>query len=195
MKGLAYMDSGQHAEQQEKGLFRSCLEFILMLVFVLGAAWLLRTFVVAPYEIPSGSMESTIMVGDKVFSEKVSYYSGDVQQGDIVTFADPELPSRTLIKRCIATSGQTVELIDGVVYVDGEALAEPYVQGSSYPLDTAMGVLVEYPYTVPEGYIWVMGDNRENSADSRYFGAVPESSVSGHAFFVYWPLARVGALS
>lgn len=189
------MDSGQHAERQGKGFFRGCLDFIVMLVVVLGAAWLLRAYVVAPYEIPSGSMEPTIMVGDKVFSEKVSYYSGSVQQGDIVTFTDPETPSRTLIKRCIATGGQTVELVDGTVYVDGEALAEPYAQGSSYPLDTAMGVTVEYPYTVPDGYIWVMGDNRENSADSRYFGAVPESSVSGHAFFVYWPLARVGTLS
>ena len=188
------MNSGRHAEQQGGGFFRSLVEFIIMLLVVLGAAGLLRTYVVAPFEIPSGSMEPTIMIGDQVFSEKVSYYGEGVQQGDIVTFEDPEMPSRTLIKRCIATAGQTVELIDGVVYVDGEALAEPYAQGTSYPLTPAVDVTVEYPYTVPEGCIWVMGDNRDNSADSRYFGAVPESSVSGHAFFVYWPLSRMGVL-
>ncbi len=189
------MSSGRHAEQQEGGFFRSLVEFVIMLAVVLGAAFLLRTYVVAPYEIPSSSMEPTIMVGDKVFSEKISYYSGDVRPGDIVTFQDPEVASRTLIKRCIATAGQTVDLADGVVYVDGEPQADVYAQGLSYPLTPAVGVEVEYPYTVPEGCIWVMGDNRENSQDSRYFGAVPESSVSGHAFFVYWPLARLGALS
>ena len=188
------MDSGRHAEQQGRGFFGSLLEFVVMLAIVLGGAFLLRTYVVAPYEIPSSSMETTIMVGDKVFSEKVSYYSGSVQPGDIVTFKDPEVPSRTLIKRCIATAGQTVDLVDGVVYVDGEPQADSFAQGLSYPLTPAVGVEVVYPYTVPEGCIWVMGDNRENSQDSRYFGAVPESSVSGHAFFVYWPLDRMGAL-
>lgn len=189
------MDSGRHAERQDKGFFRSFFEFIVMLAVVLTAAWLVRTYVIAPYEIPSASMEPTIMVGDKAFSEKISYYQGNVQPGDIITFADPETPSRTLIKRCIATEGQIVDLIDGVVYVDGEALVEPYAQGLSYPLMPAINAVVEYPYTVPDGYLWVMGDNRDNSADSRYFGAVPESSVSGHACFVYWPLNRIGVLS
>lgn len=188
------MNPGQHADHQEPGFARSFLEFVLMLVIVLGGVWLLRSYVIAPYEIPSGSMEDTIMVGDKVFSEKVSYYQKGVCSGDIVTFEDPEVPSRTLIKRCIATAGDTVDLVDGVVYVNGSALSESYAHGSSYPLETVVGVEISYPYTVPEGSIWVMGDNRENSADSRYFGPVPESSVSGHACFIYWPLDRIGVL-
>lgn len=188
------MDSGRHANRQETSFARSCFEFILMLIIVLGVAWLVRTYVVAPYEIPSASMEPTILVGDRVFSEKISYYEGDVQPGDIVTFDDPEMPSRTLIKRCIATSGQTVDLIDGAVYVDGEVLSEPYAQGPSYPLTPVVGVTVEYPYTVPDGCIWVMGDNRGNSADSRYFGTIPESSISGRACFTYWPLDHIGVL-
>lgn len=188
------MDSGRHANQQGTSFARSCFEFVLMLVVVLGAAWLMRTYVVAPYKIPSASMEPTILVGDRVFSEKISYYEGDVQPGDVVTFDDPEMPSRTLIKRCIATGGQTVNLVDGVVYVDGEELVEPYAQGLSYPLIPAVDVTVEYPYTVPDGYLWVMGDNRGNSADSRYFGAIPESSIFGRACFTYWPLSRFGAL-
>ena len=98
-----------------------------------------------------------------------------------------------LVKRVIATAGQTVDLVDGVVYVDGVALDEPYAEGESYPLAAqAEGVSVGFPYTVPEGCVWVMGDNRENSADSRYFGAVPEDDLIGVVVFRYWPLNRFG---
>ena len=150
---------------------------------------------VGTYEIPSGSMLDTIQIGDRVFSEKVSYYFRDPEQGDIITFADPENPQRTLIKRVIAVGGQTVDLKDGYVYVDGKKLDEPYTEGKqSLPLNTAYGVSVTYPYTVPDGYLWVMGDNRTNSADSRYFGAVSKDSVTGHANFTFWPLNRIGIL-
>jgi signal peptidase I len=102
---------------------------------------------------------------------------------------------QTLIKRVIAVGGDQVDLIDGAVYVNGEKLDEPYTDGKpSMPLDPAYGVDISYPYTVPEGYLWVMGDNRTNSADSRYFGAVPVTSVSGHANIIYWPLDHIGAL-
>ena len=140
-------------------------------------------------------MEETIQVGDMLFSEKISYYVGEPAYGDIVTFADPEIPSRTLIKRVIATGGQTVDLVDGNVVVDGKVLVEPYTDGKpSYPLTPAYGTSLIYPYTVPEGYLWVMGDNRTNSQDSRYFGAVDSKSVTGKAFFVYWPLDHLGPL-
>lgn len=161
----------------------------LMIVLFFG----LRLFIFQPYGIPSGSMEETIMPGDMVFSEKVSYYFRDIEPGDVVTFDDPEKNNRTLIKRCIAIGGQTVDLKNGVVYVDGEPLDEAsYTQGkASNPLNSSQ---VSYPYVVPEGYIWVMGDNRTSSQDSRYFGAVPASSVSGRAFFTYWPLSSIGLL-
>lgn len=186
---------GQHVAEQKPSLLWNILSFIVMMLVVFGAAILLRMFVIAPYEIPSGSMEPTIMIRDKVFSEKVSYYLGDVQPGQIVTFMDPEVPDRTLIKRCIAVGGQTVDLQDGFVYVDGQRLDEPYTQGAvSEPLVPATNVQISYPYMVPDGHIWVMGDNRTNSADSRYFGAIPTSSVTGHALCVYWPLNRIGSL-
>ena len=98
-------------------------------------------------------------------------------------------------KRVIATAGQAVDLIEGRVYVDGQQLDEPYTQGSSYPLASqAEGVQLSYPYTVPDGCVWVMGDNRENSADSRYFGAVPTKNLVAVAFMRYWPLDRIGAV-
>ena len=96
-----------------------------------------------------------------------------------------------LIKRVIATGGQTVDLRDGAVYVDGVRLDEPYTQGKpSNDLNSG----IQYPYVVPEGYVWVMGDNRTNSADSRAFGAVNMEDITGRAVFRYWPLDRIGTL-
>lgn len=181
------MASGQHADRQSPGALRTFLGLLVMVAFVLGLSWFLRTFLLQAYEIPSGSMEETIMTGDMVFAEKVSYRFRDPEPGDIVTFQDPEIPGRILIKRCIAVGGQTVDINDedGLVYVDGEPLAEPYTDGKpSYRLASD----VTYPYTVPEGHVWVMGDNRTNSQDSRFFGSIPISSVTGRGALVYWPL-------
>lgn len=190
------MYSGEHANNRGKGFVRNALSFLGMVALVLALSFGLRTFVFQAYEIPSGSMERTIMTGDMVFAEKVSYYFEEPQAGDIVTFEDPEIPSRVLIKRVIATGGQTVDLVDGSVVVDGEVLDEPYTDGlPSYPLTPAFGTSISYPYTVPDGCIWVMGDNRTNSQDSRYFGAVKASTVTGKAVLTYWPVESIGLLS
>ncbi|MGI6536098.1 MAG: signal peptidase I [Eggerthellaceae bacterium] len=183
------------SEREEQGGLSTFASFLIMIAIVVVAYFGLRTFVVGTYEIPSGSMLDTIQIGDRVFSEKVSYYFRDPEQGDIITFTDPEDSQRTLIKRVIAVGGQTVDLKDGYVYVDGKKLDEPYTEGKqSLPLNTAYGVDITYPYTVPDGYLWVMGDNRTNSADSRYFGAVSKDSVTGHANFTFWPPDRIGIL-
>ncbi len=190
------MFAGQHAKAKKSGFLGTVLSIVVTIALVIVLAFGLRAYGFQAYVSPSGSTEETIMTGDTVFSEKVSYYFGDPQQGDIVTFADPEIPSRTLIKRVIAVGGQTVDLIDGQVYVDGEALDEPYTNGlPSYPLATAYGVSITYPYTIPDGCIWVMGDNRTNSQDSRYFGPVDASTVTGKAVMIYWPLSSFGLLS
>lgn len=190
------MDSGDHAEPTT-GKARSLLGFIVMIAVVVLAAIALRMFIFVPYEIPSGSMEETIMPGDMVFSEKVTYYMRAPEYQDIVTFEDPLLVGRTLIKRVIATGGQTVDLLDGQVVVDGVPLNEPYTDGKpSYAFDhTAPGIDIEYPLTIPDGYIWVMGDNRTSSQDSRYFGPVSVSSVTGKASMIYWPFSHIGFLN
>lgn len=180
--------------QKTRGVVSSAVDFIVTAAIVAVCAFVLRTFVIEPFNIPSGSMEPTIMTGDMLFAEKISVGNG-VEPGQIVTFADPENPSRSLIKRCVATAGQTVDLVDGALYVDGAPLDEPYAVGSTLPLQPAADAVIEYPFTVPDGCLWVMGDNRESSLDSRYFGAVPESSVSGRALFVYWPFENAGLLS
>ncbi len=195
MSDIQSSASGAPAPDKPTSLRSTILEFVVIIIVALAMAWALTTFVVKPYRIPSGSMLETIQLEDRVLSEKISYYFGEPSQGDIVTFVDPEDSSRVLIKRVIATAGQTVELKDGIVYVDGQALQEDaYTLGKpSYELDSIEDVT--YPYTVPEGKIWVMGDNRTDSADSRYFGAVDVSSVTGHAFFTYWPLSSFGFLN
>ena len=181
------MSYGQHASTRVGSMLKSLASWVGSIALVIVLVWGIQSFIVCPYTIPSGSMESTIEVGDRIFSEKVSYYVRDIEQGDIVTFDDPEIAGRTLIKRVIATQGQTVDLIDGAVYVDGVPMDEPYTRNlPSDPLKTAADQEIYYPYTVPAGQLWVMGDNRIHSADSRYFGSIDASSVSGRAIAIYW---------
>lgn len=189
------MDSGQHATRRQPGILRRFLSFVICIAVVLAAAWGIRTYVVEPFEVPSASMETTIMTGDRLFAEKVSYHFADVQPGDIVVFSDPQVPSRVLVKRVIATEGQTISISGGTLYIDGVAQSEPYVTGETYLLSqTAGNVSISYPYVVPEGEVWVMGDNRENSSDSRYFGSIDEDTIFGKAILTYWPLDRIGLL-
>lgn len=189
------MQGAQHAAQPPKrSVLKSVLSFVITIAAIVLVSYLLRAFVFQSYEIPSSSMEDTIMTGDLVFSEKVTYYFSEPEAGQIVTFEDPEIPSRTLIKRIIATGGQTIDLQDGNVYIDGVRQFEPYTEGKpTYPLQS-IGSSIAYPYTVPEGELWVMGDNRTNSQDSRYFGAIPVSSLTGQAVLIYWPLDQFGLL-
>lgn len=183
---------------ERRGIFSTIAEWVGVFLIAFAVFALIRTFVLSPFTVPTGSMEPTIQVGDTIFAQKLMLNLGhDVEDGQIVVFENPVAGTEhdILVKRVIAQSGQTVDLIDGVVYIDGSPLDEPYAQGSSYELVTqAPGVEVSFPYTVPDGYIWVMGDNRENSADSRYFGPVPKENLIGIAFFRYWPIDRIGTL-
>lgn len=184
--------------RQQESRFAGLVEWIGVFLIALAVFALVRTFIVSPFTVPTGSMEPTIQVGDNIFAQKVTLNLGQsVEAGDIVVFNNPDSASShdILVKRVIALAGQTVSLEGGVVYVDGVALDEPYAQGSSYALtEQSYEGDLTYPYTVPEGHVWVMGDNRENSADSRYFGPVPEENLVGVVFFRYWPLDRLGTL-
>lgn len=160
---------------------------MVALAFVLAAA--IRTFVVQPYVIPSGSMIPTIELQDRVIANKFIYRFTEPQRGDIVVLDDPTGSVDTLIKRVIAVGGETVDLVGGEVVVDGVVLDEPYTHGlPSEPM------IQEMPYTVPEGHVWLMGDNRTNSADSRVFGSVPLSEIKGRAIIRFWPPERIGLM-
>lgn len=163
----------------------------------IGTVLLLRAFVIEPFSIPTESMCDTLMVSDSVLAEKISLeLGGSVSQGDIIVFENPENdPEKdVLCKRVVARGGQTVDLKDGSVYIDGKKISEDYAKGDSYPLYIGKAKRISYPYKVPEDELWVMGDNRENSADSRYFGAIPEDSVIGICVMRYLPMNRIGFL-
>ena len=191
-------EANEYGEGRGGSALRGIFEWVAVFAVAMALMFGIRAFVAEPFTVPTGSMEPTILIGDNVIAQKVTLEVGQqVSAGDIVVFRNPVATSEhdILVKRVIAVGGQTVDLRDGVVYVDGRATDEPYTHGSTYPLDTqADGVEVSFPYTVPEGSVWLMGDNRENSADSRYFGAVPVENLIGVAFFRYWPLDRVGTL-
>jgi signal peptidase I len=182
----------QPSDDKETSLLRWLLETALLVVLAFGLAFLIRTFFVEPFIVPTGSMIPTIEINNRVLAEKITFrFIREPRYGDIVVFPDPSGEHPHLIKRVIATGGQTVTMRDGVVYVDDQALQEPYTAGTpSYPLPTD----IHYPFRVPDGDLWVMGDNRTDSADSRAFGAISASAVQGRAFWTYWPLSAFGTL-
>ncbi len=176
---------------------RGILEFVVSIIVAVAIAVFLRVFVIGVYQVPSGSMLETIQEGDLLVGEKVTLRFDTPKAGDVITFDSPMNPGTTLIKRVIATGGQTIDLRDGIVYVNGVALDE-----SSYTLGKATNSLsdfegsagIQYPYTVPENCVFCMGDNRTNSLDSRYFGPVSVSAVTSKALFIYWPISDIRTL-
>lgn len=176
---------------------KTALDWGLTLAIPIAIAIFVHAFVLEAFIVPTGSMLNTIQLNDRVWAEKVSYRFKSPEKGEVVLFASPSEEGVTLLKRVIATEGQTVDLVNGKVVVDGEVLDEPYTEGrASYELTRhAPGVgPITYPYVVPEGHLWLMGDNRTNSLDSRYYGAIPVSSVIGRAFCTYWPPNHIRGL-
>lgn len=171
---------------QPPSLARWTAETLLMVALAFVVAMGIRTFIIETYEIPSGSMIPTIQIGERVLVNKFIYRFTSPKRGDIVVFADPTHTTPNLIKRVIAVGGQTVDVDGGHVLVDGKALKEPYTHGA----DNEPGD-VQLPVKIPKGYIWVMGDNRTNSYDSRWFGPQPVSAVRGKALMRIWPLSRL----
>ncbi|MDP2181797.1 MAG: signal peptidase I [Actinomycetota bacterium] len=177
-------------DHKQGGTLRWILETVLMVALAFALAQGIKAFVLQPYVIPTGSMEPTIMTGDRVLAEKLSFRWRIPRQGDIVVFDDPADRYPQLIKRVIAVAGQSVDVVDGKVIVDGKALSEPYL----HDVDTTPGT-VALPLIVPDGHVWLMGDNRPNSGDSRFLGPQPVSAVHGRAFAIYWPLSHIGSFS
>lgn len=177
--------------KRKKSLVREYSEIIVLAV---GLALFVRTFFIQAFRIPSESMEDTLLVGDFLFANKLLYGPKlpfvDVRlpairqpkKGDIIIFKYPQDPKVDYIKRCVAVEGQTVELIDNQLFIDGVLSDEPftkYVFGSRP--DRHFG-----PFTVPPGHLFMMGDNRDNSADSRAWGPLDKKLIAGKAMFIYF---------
>jgi len=181
---------------------RWAVELVGVVVVAVVIAILLRTFVVATFSIPSGSMEPTLQVGDRIVVDKLSYHLHGVDTGNIIVFATPPdencagAPVADLVKRVIGLPGQTISLSQGRVYIDGKVLAEPWlppsVRDETYPGPSNQPYSLHQAYRVPSGDVYVMGDNRPESCDSRYWGPVAESTIVGKVDLRIWPLSRLG---
>ena len=185
------INSQQKLDSNNDSLWQSIKDNISTIAIALLISLLIRVFIAEPRYIPSESMFPTLEIGDRLIVEKLSYRFGDIHHGDIVVFQPPpqlqqqgyEL-NQAFIKRAIATEGETVAVTDGKVYVNNQPLEENYI--AQLPQYNLM------PVTVPQGKLFVMGDNRNNSNDSHIWGFLPQNNIIGHAVFRFWPLSRIG---
>ena len=177
------------------------LEWAIILLVVVGFTFVLRTYVIQTFSIPSGSMLPTLQIGDRIIVDKLSYH---VQRGDIVVFKRPPLEQQDyadLVKRVIGLPGETIAAHDGSIYINGILLKEPWLpsgpQDYTAPIPGDPNPQFNLPpggYKIPEGEYFVMGDNRTDSEDSRWFGPIPASLIVGRAVAVVWPLSQAKGL-
>ncbi len=167
---------------KRKSAMRELVETVVLALLI---AFAIRTFIVEVYRVEGSSMQQTLSQGERVLVNKFIYrYLGrQPEPGDIIVFAYPREPDRDFIKRVIAVAGDKVELKAGKVYVNGKLFAEA---------PTVLASVTDYPEAqVPEDSVWVLGDNRNNSEDSRFFGEVPIRNIRGQAFYRIWPFTRI----
>jgi signal peptidase I len=183
--------------------YRALIEWTIIVMAVLLCTVLLRTYVVQSFSIPSLSMYPTLQVGDRIIVNKLSYHLHGVQRGDIVVFARPPLEDQEyadLVKRVIGLPGETISSRGGHVYINGKRLNEPWLPPASaddtgaLPGDPHPQFNLPGPVKIPPGEYYVMGDNRTDSEDSRFFGPIPGSLIVGRAEFVAWPLSHIKGL-
>jgi len=187
----------QNKEIRKKSTFREYAEAIIVALLL---ALFIRTFVVQAFKIPSGSMEPTLLIGDHILVNKFIYGTKipftsirllplqKPQKGDVVVFIYPLDPSKDFIKRVVAVEGDTVKITNKKLFINGVEAADPH---AVYKEDTVFPAEVQKrdnfgPVTVPPGNIFVLGDNRDRSLDSRFWGFVPLEDLRGKAFIIYW---------
>lgn len=175
-------------------------EWVLVIVGAVVLAVVVKVFLLQAFYIPSLSMYPTLHEGDRVLVNKLSYRLHDVNRGDIVVFERPASETSSnipdLIKRVVGLPGESIVIADGSVYVDNRKLDESYLPAGTVTSaqSAPYKCTQEAPCVVPPGDVWVMGDNRADSKDSRYFGPIPESTIVGRAFVRVWPAGRFGLL-
>jgi signal peptidase I len=167
----------------------AAVEIALIVVLAIGLAVSVQAYAVKPYRIPSESMEPTLQVGDQVIVDRFSHHLGaEPDVGDIVVFHPPTATSETFIKRVVGVSGDRIAVRDGRVVRNGEPQEEPYAR----PCGDGANCDMPRAVTIPDGHVYVLGDNRGASQDSRFWGSVPVSDVIGEAVAIYWPPGRAG---
>ena len=203
-------------EEKDKGKRSgagSVIELFVIVAVALGLALGIQAFLVKPFRIPSASMEPTLDIGQRVLVSRVTYHFSDPDRGDVVVFKPPKgadenvcgvarQPQRAcaeptdgkseenFIKRIVAVPGDRLKVLRGRVYIDGKQQDEPFIRADA----TCDICQLPREITIPPDHFFMMGDNRGESADSRYWGPVPRDNIIGQAFFTYWPPTRIGIL-
>jgi signal peptidase I len=189
-------------ESQGQSPGRVLRDWILVIVIALGAALLVRVYVLQQFYISGPSMETTLLENNRVLVNKLSYRLHDVHRKDVVVFdrittSGGVIAHDDLIKRVIGIEGDTVEIKNCKVFVNAKEIEEPYLDKQILALPNAVErcrVIDMKPITVPKDQLFVMGDNRPESFDSRSFGTIPQHLVVGRAFAIVWPFSRITAL-
>src|SRR3989338_1812547 len=178
-------------------------EWVESIVIAIVLALFIRAFIIQAFKIPSGSMIPTFEIGDRIFVNKLLYgaripFTGfrlpairEPKIGDIIVFVSPELPKKDFVKRLIAVGGQTLEIKDGNILIDGKIADSPPPIPSIYYYNRGDYGGEGRQITIPEDSYYVLGDNSGSSRDSRYWGFVPEKNLIGKAVLIYWPLHRM----
>jgi len=190
----------------KSGPRRTIVDYGLTAIIAVALAIAVQSFVVKPYLIPSTSMANTLVPGQRVLVDRLVYRYRSVHRGDIIVFRRPDPPHDVLIKRVVGLPGDLLALRNGRLYVNGQRSPDSFVDkvdGMTEPTTAADPYAssdpdapwsLEHPFRVSAGHYFVMGDNRTDSSDSRYWGTVPRRDIIGRAFFTYWPLGRLGNL-
>lgn len=194
-------DEEASSSPRQRRALPALVEWLVVLVCALGLALLLKAFLVEVFVIPSGSMDPTLVVDNRVVVYKLGYRFHDVNRGDVVVFDSPSRSAGAddLIKRVVALGGETFEIRDGRVYIDGTRLEESYLSDgeSTVPKAPIPGCENDADWLrceVPEGKVLVLGDSREDSRDSRFFGPIDVDDIVGRAFMKIWPPNDIGGL-
>ncbi|MDP2960487.1 MAG: signal peptidase I [candidate division Zixibacteria bacterium] len=176
-------------KRKEKPSIKGYVEVVVLVILI---AFILRTFVVQAYKIPSSSMEDSLLGGDFILVNKLYYHYKESKPGEVIVFKYPLNPSKDMVKRVVATEGQTVEIINKKVYVDGKVVPDPipakHIDPRILPVDYSTRDNFG-PAQVPAGHLFVLGDNRDDSQDSRDWGFLDMSYIKGKAIIVYWSWA------
>jgi len=170
------------AGRGKKSPLREIFESLLIAVIL---AVIIRMFILQPFYIPSGSMEPTLQINDRIIVSKISYRLHEPERGDIVVFKFPHDTKRDFVKRLIGKGGETVAIRDSKLYINDKLVPEKYLP-PGLKINEDFG-----PVTVPEGHYLMMGDNRNNSNDSRKWGPLPKDLIIGKAVMLYWPLQHI----
>jgi signal peptidase I len=176
------------------------VEWLAVVVLALVLAFGVREYAVQLFYIPSGSMLPTLQIGDRILVDKLAYRFEPIRRGDVVVFSRPPLEQadyQDLVKRVVGLPGETLSLAGGHVYVDGRLLEEPWLPAPlppTTPSPVGAAFSLAHPFTVPAGEYFVMGDNRTDSEDSRFFGPIPRDLIVGKMAFVVWPVDDDGWL-